>query len=77
MRWMAALGLSAALALGMTMAVSGEAEAKKRAPKAKMCKATNVITGQKASWKCGGTEKCCYDAITSKGTCVPASGICL
>ena len=66
-----------ALALGMTTAVSGEAEAKKKAPKAKMCKATNPITGQNASWRCGGTEKCCYSIVTGKGTCAPANGICL
>ena len=76
MRFIAALGMSAALALAFTFSVSTDAEAAKKG-KAKMCSASNMITGKKASWKCGAAEKCCYDTIAAKGTCVPASGICL
>ncbi len=76
MRFIAALGLSAALALSFTFSVSTDAEAAKKA-KSKSCTTTNVISGKKASWKCGAAEKCCYDTISAKGTCVPASGICL
>lgn len=76
MRFIAALGLSAALALAFTMSVSTDVEAAKKG-KSKSCSAANIITGKKASWKCGAAEKCCYDTISDKGTCVPASGICL
>jgi hypothetical protein len=76
MRIIAALGLSAALALTASFAISTDAEAAKKA-KSKACSTTNMMTGKKASWKCGGAEKCCYDTVSSKGTCVPASGICL
>ena len=78
MRIIAAFGLSAALALAFTFSVSSGAEAaKKSTPKAKMCTSSNMITGKKVSWKCGGAQKCCYDAISDKGTCVAASAICL
>ena len=76
MRFIAAVSLSAALALALTFSISTDAEAAKKG-KNKMCSAANMITGKKASWKCGAAEKCCYDTIAAKGTCVPASGICL
>lgn len=77
MRFIAVLGLSAALALSLTLSFSGGAEAAKKGKSNKMCTASNVITGKKASWKCSAAQKCCYDTISAKGTCVPAGGICL
>lgn len=74
MRMIIAFALSLALALAFTVSLGGEVEAK---GKNKMCKAANMVTGAKASWKCKAAEKCCYDQITAKGTCVPASGMCL
>jgi hypothetical protein len=29
------------------------------------------------SWKCKASEKCCFDWITSKGTCVAGTAVCL
>ncbi len=73
MRFIAAIGLSAALALAFSFSVSTEVEAKKRAPKAKACSATNDATKRKLSWRCAGTEKCCYDPAMHKGSCQPAN----
>jgi hypothetical protein len=73
-RLFAVLGVSLAVALSMA-ATSFEAEAAKK-PKNKQCMATDAA-GKKLKFKCGATEKCCYDAVMGKGNCVPANGICL
>ena len=50
------------------------AEAKKL--KYASCKAKS-LAGKAVSWKCSSGEKCCFDAFSGTGTCVPKSGICL
>lgn len=76
-RFLTALGFAAALTMSAALVAphSFEAEAAKK-PKNKQCMATNSA-GKKVSFKCGGEEKCCWNVITQKGTCLPANGICL
>ena len=76
MRWLSALGLCAALALAFTFSGTSEANAK-RSAKNKQCMATNAATKKKVSWRCSGSERCCYDSVMNKGSCVPANGMCL
>ena len=50
-------------------------EAAKKAPKSKMCVAT-ALDSKKISFKCMATEKCCFDTLTSTGSCIAASAVC-
>ena len=76
MRWISAFALSAAMALAVTISVSGDAEAaKKAAPKSKLCKAT-TIDNKKVSFRCKASESCCYDGLMAKGNCAPKGQIC-
>jgi hypothetical protein len=73
MRWFIAIAFGAALAVSMP-SMSVDAAGKKA--KSKMCTGTDIV-GKKVSFKCGATDKCCFDWLTGQGTCVPASGTCL
>lgn len=76
-RLLTALGFAAAVTLSIALvAPSGfEAEAAKK-PKSKQCMA-NDSAGKKVSFKCTAEEKCCWNVVTQKGSCLPANGICL
>lgn len=41
-----------------------------------MCKAT-AIGGKQSKWKCNAGQKCCYEVLTGKGSCVASSAMCL
>lgn len=48
------------------------------AKKASMQKCTGTaLDGSKTSFKCKAAQKCCFDALAKKGTCVAASAACL
>ena len=63
------LGLALALPLGSA------AEAAKK-PKNKMCMA-KALDGKAVSFKCAANEKCCFNYLTSQGTCPAATATCL
>ncbi|HXF53797.1 MAG TPA: hypothetical protein VNK52_06695 [Hyphomicrobiaceae bacterium] len=75
MRWLVAVLLGAILMAAMPVG-GGDADAAAKKEKSKACTVTG-LDNKKVSWKCKASEKCCYDWITSKGTCVAASAICL
>lgn len=75
MRWISALSLGAAIAIGLTFSASTEAEAKRSAAKSKACVATNPATKKKISWRCAGNETCCYNPTTNKASCSPPSPV--
>jgi hypothetical protein len=72
LRWVAIFGC--AFALAITASMGFEAEAAKG--RSKQCVAAGM-SAAKTKWKCKAAEKCCFDWIANKGTCVPASGVCL
>ena len=76
-RWIAVIGFSLAVTLSLAFVApySFEAEAAKK-PANKQCVGT-ALDGKQTKFKCKADEKCCFDVITSTGTCVAASGICL
>lgn len=76
MRRIAVIALGTAVALGLSMSTSFEADAQGKKFKNKQCTATTVA-GAKTSWKCKAEEKCCFDFIQQKGNCVAASAVCL
>lgn len=49
-----------------------DAEAKKA--RGKSCVAKGM-DGKQTKWQCKSTEKCCYDWLSSKGTC--SSAMCM
>jgi hypothetical protein len=71
MRWMMVFGCVFALALSAPM--GGEATAAKRG---KVC-TSKGMDGKQTKWSCKATEKCCFDWLASKGTCVAASAVCM
>lgn len=73
MRWLAAIALGTAFAFSLSFAMSSEAEAQKRGRGAKMCSTNSMITGKKMSWRCGATQRCCYNGFTDKGYCSSGS----
>lgn len=72
MRWIAALAIGAALAVSLPVSTADAA----KKPMSKKCMATDMA-GKKVSFKCSATETCCWDAVTQKGQCTPAGGMCL
>lgn len=64
-------GFALAFVSSATFATNAEAK-----PKNMLCKATG-LDGKQSKWKCSASQKCCYDWLSGKGTCVSASGICL
>ena len=55
------------------MAIDGAAEAKSGKF---ACKAT-AMDGKKSKWKCSAGQKCCFDFLMGKGSCVASSATCL
>jgi len=56
-------------ALGMAVPMGSAVEAK-------TCVAKSM-DGKQTKWKCSAKQKCCYDWLTNKGSCVAASSICI
>jgi hypothetical protein len=75
MRWFMAMLVGVALATALPIG-STDADAASKKEKSKSCTAT-ALDSKKVSWKCKASEKCCFDAIVSKGSCVASSAICL
>ncbi len=78
MRWIASLGLGAAFALGVTILLSDDAEAKKKkasTPKNKACVGT-TIDGKKVNFTCKASEICCFDGLMATKNCVPKGQVC-
>jgi hypothetical protein len=63
-RWFVVFGCAFALALAAP--VGSDAEAQKA--KGKACVAKSM-DGKQTKWRCKASEKCCYDWLSSKGTC--------
>jgi hypothetical protein len=85
-RWIAASAgaLAVTLALGLTLPLGNEAAADgMRAPVSrpvynhKRCIApARWLDRTPTTWVCNITEKCCYDRLLRKGTCLPADQRC-
>jgi hypothetical protein len=88
-RWIAASAgaLAVALALGVSLPLGNEAAADGmkapvyRAPTKKRCIAPAgrwwMRTSTPVTWVCAAAEKCCYDRLLRRGTCLPASQRCI
>ena len=61
------------LAAVMPMSIDANAAGK---PKNKLCTGM-ALDNKKVSFKCKASEKCCFDALAKKGTCVAANAVCL
>lgn len=72
---MSRLMVAITLSLAFVLPMSFEAEAAKK-PKNKQCTATQ-LDGKQSKFKCKADEKCCFDYVVNKGSCVAASAICL
>jgi hypothetical protein len=73
MRIMFAAAFAAAFAFSFTPGAPAVAAKK---PLNKMCMATG-LDGKAQSFKCSATEKCCFNYLANKGTCVAATATCL
>ncbi len=73
MRIMIAAAFATALAFAFAHGTPAEAAKK---PMSKMCMA-KALDGKAMSFKCAATEKCCFNYLTSQGTCIAATAICL
>ena len=69
-RWLVLFGCAFALALAAP--IGSDAEAKKARGKACVAKG---MDGKQTKWQCKSGEKCCYDWLSSKGTC--SSSMCM
>jgi hypothetical protein len=82
-RWMAIAGCALALAVAAPLGNQAEADGMvTRRPvfKHKRCIAPTMWlwrtgTGQ-TTWVCAAAEKCCYDRLLRKGTCIAANARC-
>lgn len=69
------IAIAVMFGLAAIVPMSVPADAAKKG-KNKLCMATS-LDNKKVSFKCKAAEKCCYDSIMNKGTCVAASDVCL
>ena len=67
------IALAVLFAIAVVAPTSFEASA---AGSKKKCMAT-TLDNKKVSFVCKVSQKCCYDAIANKGTCVAANAVCL
>ena len=72
-RWLTVVSCTLALTLVASVTFDGGAEAKSGKF---ACKAT-AMDGTKSKWKCGAGQKCCFDFLLGKGSCVASSATCL
>jgi hypothetical protein len=81
-RWIAAAGCALALALvAAPLANRAEADGIPTSPvfTHKRCIAPASWfsrSGARTTWVCRAIEKCCYDWLLRKGTCIPANRRC-
>lgn len=73
-KWMIAFACALALALAFAVPSSDQAAARGRG-KNKQCIGTSML-GQKSTWRCKASERCCYNAVLNVGTC-STSASCL
>lgn len=73
-KWILGVGCAMALAFALAVPGSDSVEAKARG-KNKQCMGTSLI-GQKSTWRCKGSERCCYNPVLNVGTC-SKSAACL
>jgi hypothetical protein len=72
-RWLALISCALAFTPVASAIFDDGAEAKSHRY---ACKGTG-IDGKQTKWQCGTGQKCCFDWLTGKGSCVASSGICL
>lgn len=81
-RWIAVAGCALALALAAPLGNQAEADGMVTRPvyKHKRCIAPASwwwrTGGAQTTWVCSASEKCCYDRLLRKGTCLAASARC-
>jgi hypothetical protein len=82
-RWIAVSACALTLALAVPLGNVAEADGFVRRPvySKKKCIAPAMrwlwrTSAQPYTWVCAATEKCCYDRLLRKGTCVAADARC-
>lgn len=86
MRWIAAFGCALTLALAVPVGNQAKADGFERRAVApvytrKRCIAqptrwTRWLRATPTTWVCAAAEKCCYDPLLRKGTCIAANARC-
>jgi hypothetical protein len=78
-----ALGCALSLTLALPLADQSKADGMKQAARAyapvftrKLC-TPPARDGARVTWICSASEKCCYDWLFRKGTCVAATARCI
>ncbi|MGE0852867.1 MAG: hypothetical protein AB7O44_25190 [Hyphomicrobiaceae bacterium] len=76
-RWIAALGCVFALTLAMPFGNVAEADGGRKIYRSKKCVApARMLREAPVTWRCAARQKCCYDWLFRRGTCVAASARC-
>ena len=76
-RWIAAAGCM--LALALIAPLGNQAQADGMAPRAygkTKCTVQARMWMSQATWSCARGQKCCYDWVMRKGTCLAATDRC-
>ena len=73
MKWIGVFACTFALML--TAPAGFDAHAQKKATST-ACAAT-AMDGKQTKWRCKAGQKCCFSWLANKGTCIPASDLCL
>jgi len=76
-RWMLALGIGAALTIGIPVGMSSSDTAEAAKPRNKLCMYKSPITGAASKWKCKADETCCWSVLENKGSCKAKGLACL
>ena len=85
-RWIAAFGCALTLVLAVPVGNEARADGYERAPVARAYTRKRCIAPttrwmrlwrtSETTWICAASEKCCYDRLLRKGTCLAASARC-
>lgn len=80
--WIVALGCALTLTLALPLGSEAKADGMYRPVRAyapaftrKLC-TPPARDGARVTWICSASEKCCYDWLLRRGTCVAATGRC-
>lgn len=77
-RWIMACGCFLGFALATPFGNEAAADGfERQAYRHKRCVAPAMLWTAQTTWVCAASEKCCYDRLLRKGTCIEASARCL
>ena len=76
-RWIAGFTCALALALAMLLGHVAEADGSRKVSRYNKCVGTTMLfRRQPITWRCAARQKCCYDWLLRRGTCIAASARC-